>query len=36
VTRLLATNVFERVGDEWRMIHHHASHMLTNEPPGDA
>ena len=36
VTRLIATNVFERVGGEWRMIHHHASHMLASEPPSDA
>ena len=34
VTRLIATNLFERVGDEWRMIHHHASHLLAGEPPG--
>lgn len=28
VTSLLATNVFERASDEWRMVHHHASHVL--------
>jgi hypothetical protein len=28
VTAILATNVFERQGGEWRMIHHHASHTL--------
>jgi ketosteroid isomerase-like protein len=28
VTSVLATNVFERVGDEWRLVHHHASHVL--------
>jgi len=35
VTRLLATNVFERHGAEWLMVHHHASHTLPSEPPGD-
>jgi ketosteroid isomerase-like protein len=28
VTSLLATNVFERTPDGWRLIHHHASHVL--------
>jgi len=28
VTSLLATNVFERAFDGWRMVHHHASHVL--------
>ena len=28
VTSLLATNVFERAPDGWRMVHHHASHVL--------
>ena len=28
VTAILATNVFERHGGEWLMIHHHASHTL--------
>jgi ketosteroid isomerase-like protein len=28
VTAILATNVFER-GDGWRLVHHHASHVLT-------
>ncbi len=32
VTTLLATNMFERQGGEWRMIHHHASHVLPTEP----
>jgi SnoaL-like protein len=29
VTSALATNLFERVGDQWRMIHHHASHIFA-------
>ena len=32
VTSLLATNVFERRGDDWLVIHHHASHVLVAEP----
>jgi ketosteroid isomerase-like protein len=28
VTSVLATNLFERVGGAWLMIHHHASHIL--------
>ena len=28
VTAILATNLFARAGDEWRMVHHHASHVL--------
>ena len=28
VTSLLATNVFERAPEGWRMVHHHASHVL--------
>ena len=28
VTSILATNLFERRPDGWRMIHHHASHVL--------
>ena len=31
VTTLLATNVFERHGGEWRMVLHHASHVLARE-----
>jgi ketosteroid isomerase-like protein len=34
VTTLLATNVFERRGGDWLMVHHHASHVLASEPPG--
>mgnify|MGYP003694703895 CR=1 FL=1 len=29
VTALVATNVFERQSGEWRMVLHHASHVLT-------
>jgi ketosteroid isomerase-like protein len=29
VTSILATNLFERGPRGWRMIHHHASHVLT-------
>ena len=32
VTAILATNLFEREGGGWRMIHHHASHVLTGSP----
>ena len=32
VTSVLATNIFERSAGEWRMIHHHASHILTGSP----
>ena len=33
VTSVLATNLFERGPDGWRVVHHHASHVLT--PVGD-
>lgn len=36
VTSLLATNVFERRGGDWLMIHHHASHILTGGSPSEA
>ena len=29
VTAILATNLFERDGSDWRLVHHHASHVLT-------
>ena len=32
VTALVATNVFERQGGEWRMVLHHASHVLAGAP----
>ena len=28
VTAILATNLFERDGADWRLVHHHASHIL--------
>ena len=31
-----ATNVYERRGTRWRMVLHHASHILTGEPGGEA
>jgi len=34
VTAVLATNVFERLGSRWRMVLHHASHILTGKPEG--
>jgi ketosteroid isomerase-like protein len=35
VTAVLATNVYERRGPHWRMVLHHASHILTGEPEGE-
>ena len=29
VTSVLATNLFERGADGWRMVHHHASHVFS-------
>jgi len=26
--QVLATNLFERIGDEWLMIHHHGSAVM--------
>ncbi len=34
VTAILATNVFERHGGDWLLVHHHASHILA--APGTA
>ncbi len=31
VTSVLATNLFERSGGRWLMIHHHASHIFAAE-----
>ena len=28
VTAILATNIFERALDGWRLVHHHGSHIL--------
>jgi ketosteroid isomerase-like protein len=34
VTSMLATNVFEQGPDGWRMVHHHASHVLGRASSG--
>ncbi|HLC41746.1 MAG TPA: nuclear transport factor 2 family protein [Methylomirabilota bacterium] len=38
VTSALATNIFERRGGRWLMIHHHSSHVFEaraeSDPPG--
>jgi len=31
VTAILATNVFEREAEGWRVVHHHASHALAGD-----
>jgi ketosteroid isomerase-like protein len=36
VTTVLATNVFERHGRDWLLIHHHASHIMAADPPRDS
>jgi hypothetical protein len=28
VTSILATNLFERAADGWRLVHHHGSHVF--------
>lgn len=35
VTSTLATNLFERQDGRWRMVHHHASHVLTDRFKAD-
>jgi ketosteroid isomerase-like protein len=32
VSRILATNVYEHVDDDWRIVHHHASPILRPMP----
>jgi ketosteroid isomerase-like protein len=32
VTSVLATNIYERDGNEWLLVHHHASHVLGQAP----
>jgi len=27
-SRIIATNLFERIGDAWKIIHHHGSHLM--------
>jgi ketosteroid isomerase-like protein len=34
VTAILATNLFERDGADWRIVHHHASHVLGGGASG--
>ena len=36
VTSILATNLFERAADGWRLVHHHASHVFSAAPPADS
>ena len=36
VTTVLATNLFERTPDGWRIVHHHASHILGATPEAAA
>jgi len=36
VTSVLATNLFERGPDGWRLVHHHASHVFTPVSDGRA
>jgi ketosteroid isomerase-like protein len=33
ITAILATNLFERQAAGWRLVHHHASHILTPPDP---
>jgi len=33
VTSVLATNLFERSAEGWRMVHHHASHVFGAPEP---
>jgi ketosteroid isomerase-like protein len=33
ITAILATNVFERRDGRWRLVHHHASHILAPRDP---
>ncbi len=32
VTSVLATNIYERDGEQWLLVHHHASHVLGQAP----
>ena len=36
VTSVLATNLFERGPDGWRLVHHHASHVFSATPRADS
>jgi ketosteroid isomerase-like protein len=35
VASILATNLFERHGEEWLLVHHHASHVLASPAPSE-
>jgi ketosteroid isomerase-like protein len=35
MARILATNVFEHTGEEWRIVHHHASPIVRSAPALD-
>lgn len=32
MAHILATNIYEQVGEEWRIVHHHASPVLRPAP----
>jgi ketosteroid isomerase-like protein len=32
ITRILATNVYEKTGEEWHIVHHHASPVMRPAP----
>lgn len=32
IARILATNMYEHTGDEWRIVHHHASPVMRPGP----
>ena len=36
VTSVLATNLFEKTADGWRLIHHLASHVFSATPESDS
>ena len=32
MARIFATNIYEQLGDEWRIVHHHASPVMRPTP----
>ena len=32
ITRILATNIYEKTGEEWHIVHHHASPVMRPAP----